>query len=81
MPSRPCLTCGVLRSYPCRVAEYAEMAADRVRAETPHGCECSAGIAYWNGTESAEALVARADGALYLAKQAGRNQAVTANGA
>jgi len=58
---------------------YAAVALDRVRTATPKGHTCSAGIAYWDGQESAESLVARADGALYAAKQAGRDRAITAN--
>lgn len=58
---------------------YAQAVVERVRAATPQGHGCSAGIAYWDGEETAEALVARADSALYAAKQAGRNQAVTAD--
>jgi PleD family two-component response regulator len=38
----------------------------------------SAGIALWDGTESAEALLARADAALYSAKHAGRARALLA---
>lgn len=34
----------------------------------------SAGVAEWEGEESADALLARADAALYRAKQAGRNR-------
>ncbi|HEX2015648.1 MAG TPA: sensor domain-containing diguanylate cyclase [Solirubrobacteraceae bacterium] len=58
---------------------YAEAVLARVRAVTPEGQSCSAGIAYWDGEESGEALVARADAALYAAKQTGRNRAVTAH--
>jgi diguanylate cyclase (GGDEF)-like protein len=52
---------------------------DEVRAATPElALRCpltiSAGVAQWNGTESPEALLDRADHALYLAKAAGRNQ-------
>jgi diguanylate cyclase (GGDEF)-like protein len=36
---------------------------------------CSAGVAALCGTETGEELVARADGALYAAKQGGRNRA------
>ncbi|MDQ6816230.1 MAG: sensor domain-containing diguanylate cyclase [Actinomycetota bacterium] len=61
-------------------AYYAEGVLERIRAVTPGGCGCSAGIAYWDGAETAEAMVARADAALYAAKQAGRDQAITANG-
>jgi diguanylate cyclase (GGDEF)-like protein len=40
----------------------------RVRAATPHGQTCSAGIACWSITETTETLIARADTALYNAK-------------
>jgi diguanylate cyclase (GGDEF)-like protein len=52
---------------------------DRLRALTPEGETSSAGIAGWNGAESAEALVARADRALYRAKRAGRDRTVVAS--
>jgi len=41
---------------------------------TPLGQTFSAGVADWNGTETSDALIARADAALYSAKSAGRNQ-------
>jgi len=53
-------------------------AVERLRAATPAGQTCSAGIAYWNGTESGEELVARADAALYTAKAGGRDQTIVA---
>jgi len=46
---------------------------ERMRPQMPAGETFSAGIAEWNGTESAGELVARADRALYGAKAAGRN--------
>jgi len=58
--------------------EYGEMVLERIRTAIPPGCSASAGIAYWNGAETAEALLARADAALYEAKRAGRNTAVRA---
>ena len=47
---------------------------NRVRASTPQGQTCSAGITFRIGDEPAEAAVARADAALYEAKQAGRDR-------
>lgn len=47
---------------------------ERLRAATPLGQTVSAGIAEWNGEESAEALVERADTELYEAKSAGRDR-------
>ncbi len=51
---------------------------DRLRAVTPGGQTCSAGVACWDGEESADGLVARADAALYQAKVAGRDRSVAA---
>ena len=50
----------------------------RLRESTPEQQTCSAGIAYWDGSESPEELVARADAALYQAKSGGRDRVVTA---
>lgn len=51
---------------------------DRLRNDTPLGQTFSAGIATWDGRETSDELVARADAALYAAKQAGRNRTVLA---
>jgi diguanylate cyclase (GGDEF)-like protein len=61
----------------CPPAQAAAV-ADRMRAIVPGGQTCSVGLACWNGAESAGDLVARADGALYEAKRAGRDRTVTA---
>ena len=53
---------------------------ERLRAATREGQTCSAGVAYWDGSESSEELVGRADTALYEAKRSGRDRVVTANG-
>jgi diguanylate cyclase (GGDEF)-like protein/PAS domain S-box-containing protein len=56
----------------------ASAAVERLLAAVPAGQTASAGIAVWDGRESPEALLARADAALYAAKGAGRARAVTA---
>lgn len=43
----------------------------RMLAATPHGVHCLAGLARWDGRESEARLIARADAALYRAKEAG----------
>ena len=52
---------------------------DRLRGLTPEGETTSAGVACWDGTETADALVARTDRALYEAKRAGRDRTVLAS--
>jgi diguanylate cyclase (GGDEF)-like protein/PAS domain S-box-containing protein len=49
---------------------------ERLRAATPDGQTCSAGLAVWRPGESVDDLVGRADAALYRAKQAGRDRLV-----
>jgi diguanylate cyclase (GGDEF)-like protein len=61
----------------CR-PEAATGIVDRLRALTPEGETTSAGVAGWNGTETADALVARTDRALYAAKRSGRDRTVLA---
>lgn len=51
---------------------------ERMRQATPLGQTFSAGIAQWNGAETSDDLTARADTALYQAKNAGRDQIVEA---
>lgn len=51
---------------------------ERLASATPNGQTCSIGAARWNGRESARHLAARADRALYDAKEAGRNRVVIA---
>ena len=58
--------------------EAATELVERLRAVTPDDQTCSAGLACWDFAESADDLVDRADGALYLAKAAGRDRLVQA---
>lgn len=53
-------------------------AIERLRIAIPAAQTCSAGVAYWDGHETPEALTGRADLALYRAKRAGRDRVVTA---
>lgn len=54
--------------------DEAVAAVERVRSATPSAETCSVGVAFWDGTETAEAVVRRADSALYAAKRAGRDR-------
>jgi diguanylate cyclase (GGDEF)-like protein len=54
--------------------ERAEQMLERLRECVPDGQTCSAGVCRWDGSESAESLTARADTALYSAKDAGRDR-------
>jgi diguanylate cyclase (GGDEF)-like protein len=51
---------------------------ERLRAAMPMGQTFSAGISEWDGHESEQTLVARADAALYTAKACGRDQSIPA---
>ena len=52
---------------------------DRLRAATPRGQSCSAGVARREDGEAATALLRRADRALYEAKRAGRDRSLIAD--
>ncbi|XVV08739.1 diguanylate cyclase domain-containing protein [Actinoplanes sp. CA-131856] len=54
-------------------APDAAQVLDRVRAATPGAETCSIGYATWDGHETVEQLLSRADDALYQAKEGGRN--------
>lgn len=51
---------------------------ERLRAQTPGGQTCSAGVAAWDGVETPMELFERMDEALYAAKSAGRDVAMLA---
>ena len=56
--------------------EGAMAVVERLLEVVPLGQTASAGVAVWDGTESATELLARADAALYEAKGAGRARAL-----
>jgi diguanylate cyclase (GGDEF)-like protein len=60
--------------------DNARTIVERLRAAMPADQTVSAGVACWNGRESTEDLVGRADAALYEAKRTGRDKLVTAGG-
>ncbi|KAA0273550.1 MAG: diguanylate cyclase [Acidobacteria bacterium] len=65
-------------AFPGCDLDRAEDLVDRLRRATPAGQSCSAGLACWDGDETADQLLGRADSALYDAKQAGRDRTVVA---
>ena len=50
------------------------MVLERLRSATPAGQTFSAGVATWDGNETSEELITRADQALYKAKDTGRDR-------
>jgi diguanylate cyclase (GGDEF)-like protein len=58
--------------------EHAQLIVDRLRAAMPGDQTCSAGIAQWDGRESPDAVIRRADEALYAAKASGRDRTTIA---
>lgn len=63
-------------ALPACPAEEALAVVERLRAVTPAGQTCSAGVVCWDGEEVPADLVGRADAALYEAKNAGRDRTV-----
>jgi diguanylate cyclase (GGDEF)-like protein/PAS domain S-box-containing protein len=59
--------------------EDARIVIDRVRAATPAGQTSSVGLATWVSREPATSLIARADAALYAAKDVRRNEVTPGN--
>jgi diguanylate cyclase len=59
---------------PGATAELAASVLERLRGVTSAGQTFSAGVAAWDGNETSEELIARADQALYQAKDAGRDR-------
>jgi diguanylate cyclase (GGDEF)-like protein len=59
---------------PGATAELAASVLERLRGVTPAGQTFSAGVAAWDGNETSEELIGRADRALYQAKDAGRDR-------
>ena len=55
-------------------AQEAGALLDRLRGAVSHEQTCSIGIAAWNGHEHPDALISRADQALYHAKRTGRDR-------
>ncbi len=53
---------------------------DPMRRAVTHGQTCSVGVATWDGRETPAELLARADRALFLAKQSGRNRIAVDDG-
>jgi diguanylate cyclase (GGDEF)-like protein len=67
-------------ALPACSVHHALEVMQRLNEVLPAGQSCSAGVAQWNGAESAGEVLERADQALYEAKRNGRNQAVVAPG-
>lgn len=63
---------------PTTDARQAQQLVDRLRAPVPDRQTFSAGIATWDGLESATEILQRADAALLQAKKAGRNRTMIA---
>jgi diguanylate cyclase (GGDEF)-like protein len=62
----------------CGLGEACDV-LDRVREATPRGRTASAGVARWDGDETGDLLLARAQDALAAAKSAGRDVTIAAD--
>jgi len=60
--------------------QEAQEVVEVLRASVPREETVSAGIAEWDGAESAAELLIRADRALYAAKRKGRNMTIASDG-
>jgi diguanylate cyclase len=56
----------------------AQVLLQRLRVSMPEAQTVSAGVVCWDGSESSEELVGRADFALYAAKRGGRDRVIAA---
>jgi hypothetical protein len=56
----------------------AQLIVDRLRRSIPSDQTCSAGLAQWDGREHPDAVIRRADEALYAAKASGRDRTTVA---
>ena len=59
--------------------DMAHAVVERLRCVVPDSQTCSVGVATWDGEESPEALIRRADDALYEAKLTGRDRVMVAS--
>lgn len=65
--------------FPDTEIDQCRTVVERLRAIVPYGQTCSAGIATFHPGETADAFVARADQAMYKAKNSGRDRTVLAD--
>ena len=63
-------------AMPATALEASERMLERLRSTVPDDQTVSAGVCIWDGSEDPDALVARADVALYAAKAGGRDRIV-----
>ena len=58
--------------------DHALVVGERLRGATPNETTSSIGVAQWDGVESSDQMLRRADDAMYQAKRAGRNRVTAA---